>query len=69
MIVPINITKKLFIIFTTLQEEEEVEEEEEDYWGGLGTPSDLSSDGREEYEKWKEEKEDFSAVFLRCCVK
>ncbi len=32
--------------------------EEEDYWGGLGTPSDLSSDGRDEYEAWKKAKEE-----------
>lgn len=30
--------------------------EDSDYWDGLGTPSDLSSDGREAYEDWKEEK-------------
>lgn len=31
-------------------------EAESDYWGGLGTPSELSEDGREQYENWKAEK-------------
>ncbi|CAD7950668.1 unnamed protein product [Amoebophrya sp. A120] len=40
------------------EEEEGSEEDEEDsdYWGGLGTPSDLSEDGLAEYEAWKAEK-------------
>eukprot|EP00392_Amoebophrya_sp_AT5.2_P008478 g8505.t1 len=40
------------------EEDESEEDEDSDYWGGLGTPSDLSEDGLAEYEAWKQEKEE-----------